>query len=97
MLGQQARTEAEAWRPGAGVQRCRFSEVWPQPLSSSALLEIFSPRPIVSPSLGPGSTEVYPSLELVELRWASLGEALELLPSVFSPVHDYLAGRRRPQ
>jgi 8-oxo-dGTP diphosphatase len=36
--------------------------------------------------------EVFPSLELMELRWVSLVEALELLPSMFGPVRDYLAG-----
>jgi hypothetical protein len=35
---------------------------------------------------------VYPSLELVELRWVSLVEALEL-PRMFGPVRDYLASR----
>jgi hypothetical protein len=28
----------------------------------------------------------------VELRWVSLAEALELLPNMFGPVFDYLAG-----
>jgi hypothetical protein len=36
---------------------------------------------------------MFPSPELVELRWVSLVEALELLPSMLDPVRDYLAGR----
>jgi hypothetical protein len=38
---------------------------------------------------------VYPTLELVELRWVSLVEALELLPRMFGPVRDYLPDRPR--
>jgi 8-oxo-dGTP pyrophosphatase MutT (NUDIX family) len=38
-------------------------------------------------------TDVWASLDLVELRWVSPVEALELLPSMFGPVRDYLAGR----
>lgn len=41
-----------------------------------------------------GSTRIITGdeAELAEVRWASLAEALELMPDMFGPVRDYLAG-----
>jgi 8-oxo-dGTP diphosphatase len=40
--------------------------------------------------VGPADAQVIDTRELAEVKWVSLDDALEVMPSMFAPVQDYL-------